>query len=301
VQGGAAYDEAAFFDGSESAASSQRGAAAPVVASPMPTLEKTGWQDPVPQGAGTPSSAPTKTGDAPTVTPQSAEPKPVVAAREATAEAPAPKEVVKTGAQAPVASAPAKKAETAAPVDSAAKPPAAGAALTTPGGPATAAASDLVAGDAKIEKQSDGSYIVDGKYTLKGTGTKASPYEVTWDYLVSAQESYQPRLGKKKLPDRLTLLSGKWVKITGNVAFPVMAQEPTEMLVMLNQWDGCCIGVPPTPYDAVEVKLSRAAEGKDRLVTYGTVTGKMTVEPYLVKDCLVSLYAMDDAAVARSE
>jgi hypothetical protein len=266
----------------------------------MPTLEKAGWQDPVPQGAGTLSSGPAKTGDAPSAVPQSVEPKPVVAAREVKAEA--PKEVVKTGAQSPVAPAPAKKAETAAPTDSGAKVPGAGAAPSPSGqAEAPASASDLVAGDAKIEKQPDGSYIVDGKYTLKGTGAKASPYEVTWDYLVSAQESYQPRLGKKKLPDRLTLLSGKWVKITGNVAFPVMAQEPTEMLVMLNQWDGCCIGVPPTPYDAVEVKLSRAAEGKDRLVTYGTVTGKMTVEPYLVKDWLVSLYAMDDAAVARSE
>ena len=31
--------------------------------------------------------------------------------------------------------------------------------------------------------------------------------------------------------------------------------EVNEALVMLNQWDGCCIGVPPTPYDAVEVRL----------------------------------------------
>jgi hypothetical protein len=209
------------------------------------------------------------------------------------------KDIVQKSAPAPVNAAPVPAKSTVGP--SSTKAPEGSGTSSVQGAPASGSAPDLVAGDAKIEKQSDGSYIVDGKYTLKGAGTKASPFEITWDYLVSAQDSYQPRLGKKKLPDRLTVLSGKWVKITGNVAFPVMAQEPTEMLVMLNQWDGCCIGVPPTPYDAVEVKLAHAAEGKDRLVTYGSVTGKMTVEPYLVKDWLVSLYAMDDAAVTRAE
>ena len=99
----------------------------------------------------------------------------------------------------------------------------------------------------------------------------------------------------------MNILSGKHVRITGNVAFPVMAKEPTEMLVMLNQWDGCCIGVPPTPYDAVEVKLKAAASNEQRLVTYGTVEGVMTVKPYLVRDWLVSLYAMSDATMAETQ
>jgi hypothetical protein len=153
--------------------------------------------------------------------------------------------------------------------------------------------------DAKVVKQGDGSYLVDDKYVIKGKGTAEAPLEITWDYLISAQESYQPRLGKKKLPGRLSMLNGKEVKITGYMAFPVMAQEQTEMLMMLNQWDGCCIGVPPTAYDAIEVKLKEPAVGMDRLATYGSVRGKMKVEPYLVKDWLVSLYAMDGAVVAK--
>jgi hypothetical protein len=73
-----------------------------------------------------------------------------------------------------------------------------------------------------------------------------------------------------------------------------MAASADEMLMMLNQWDGCCIGVPPTPYDAIEVKLKAAAKGDTRLRTTGTLSGVLRVEPYLVKDWLVSLYIMDD-------
>jgi hypothetical protein len=167
--------------------------------------------------------------------------------------------------------------------------------------PAAEAATLEGAGEAKVLQRPDGSYLIDDKYPLRGRGTRDNPYLITWDYLLSAQETYQPRLGQKKLPDRVKLLSGKHVKITGWVAFPIIAQEPTEMLMMLNQWDGCCIGVPPTPYDAVEVKLRDPAEPEQRLIIYGNIRGKFTVEPYLVKDWLVSLYAMEDAVLEAEE
>jgi hypothetical protein len=134
---------------------------------------------------------------------------------------------------------------------------------------------------------------------LRGKGTKDEPYEVTWEMLMSAQETYQPRLGKKRIPARLSMLDGKWVKITGWIAFPIMAASPDEMLMMLNQWDGCCIGVPPTPYDAIEVKLAEAAKGEQRIKTSGVVLGKLKVDPFLVRDWLVSLYLMDDAELVQ--
>ncbi len=155
--------------------------------------------------------------------------------------------------------------------------------------------------DAKVVKNDDGTLMIDDKYPLKGEGTKEKPYEITWEYLISAQEDYQPRLGKKKLPGRMKLVTGKYVKITGFVAFPIMATEPTEMLAMLNQWDGCCIGIPPTPYDAIEVKLKEPASNEERLTTYGAVEGKLMVEPYLVRDWLVSLYTMDEATMHKAQ
>jgi len=136
---------------------------------------------------------------------------------------------------------------------------------------------------------------VDDKYVVKGEGTKAHPYEVSWDMLVSAQESYDPRQGRKKLPERLTMLNDKYLKITGYIAFPMFVERPQELLSMLNQWDGCCIGVPPTPYDAVEVHLAEPVTKDQRAAIYGVVTGKFGVKPYLAGDWLVGLYLIENA------
>ncbi|MBC7771711.1 MAG: DUF3299 domain-containing protein [Pyrinomonadaceae bacterium] len=180
-------------------------------------------------------------------------------------------------------------------------PTATGGAGTTPSAATSDAGSDAKADSAEYTavKQDDGSVLVDNKYTVRGEGTKDNPYQITWEYLTSTEEVYQPRLGKKKLPGRLSMLHDHYVKISGYVAFPIMATEATEMLTMLNQWDGCCIGVPPSPYDAIEVKLKKAAEGEERLANYGAVSGKLKVEPYLVKDWLVSLFMMEEGEMTK--
>lgn len=157
------------------------------------------------------------------------------------------------------------------------------------------------AAPAKIEIRPDGSKLIDGRFPLSGSGTKADPYRVTWEMLVSAEQTYQPRHGRKVIPDRLKLIHDKWVSISGYIAFPIMAQSQDEMLMMLNQWDGCCIGVPPTPYDAIEVKLAKLPKSEDRLKVAGSVTGLLKVDPYLVKDWLVSLYIMDDAELSTTQ
>ena len=107
-----------------------------------------------------------------------------------------------------------------------------------------------------------------------------------------------PRLGEKKLPARIAFLSGKRVKIAGYLAFPLVAPTASECLLMLNQWDGCCIGVPPTPYDAVEVRLaSEIKSWKRHTINFGTIEGTFKVEPYLVENWLVGLYLFENATL----
>lgn len=143
--------------------------------------------------------------------------------------------------------------------------------------------------------QADGSTLIDERFKVTGDGTKEKPYVIPWDLLVSASEEYSPRDGRTELPQRIKIFDAKYVELTGHIAFPLLVEEPRELLSMLNQWDGCCIGVPPTPYDAVEVKLTKVVKGPDRLASYGIVRGKMKVEPQLVGKWLVALYAMSDA------
>ena len=150
----------------------------------------------------------------------------------------------------------------------------------------------------KFVKLADGTISVDDAWTIRGDGTEASPYEVSWEFLSSAQEEYIPRLGDKKLPARIAFLSGKRVKIAGYLAFPLVAPTASECLLMLNQWDGCCIGVPPTPYDAVEVRLAAEIKGwKRHTINFGTIEGTFKVEPYLVENWLVGLYLFENATL----
>ena len=148
-----------------------------------------------------------------------------------------------------------------------------------------------------LVRDTDGSIVADGAFRLRGKGTQEEPYRVSWELLASAADDYRPTLNKLGIPQRVAMLNNTWVEIEGYVAFP-LPQDTSEMIVMLNQWDGCCIGVPPTPYDAVEVKLNeRVAPGRRHALRYGTVTGKLVVEPYLIENWLVGLYLMDDATV----
>ena len=141
----------------------------------------------------------------------------------------------------------------------------------------------------------------DGKYEIRGLGTPESPYRVSWECLASASESYMPRLQEREIPQRIALLHGKVLEIDGYQAFPLMVSETKELIVMLNQWDGCCIGVPPTPYDAVEVKLLEPAKrgGRHAAFNFGGVRGTFRVDPYLVENWLVGLYILDGARMVE--
>jgi len=144
----------------------------------------------------------------------------------------------------------------------------------------------------------DGALAVDGgRFQLPGSGTKEDPYRVTWDLLLSANETYRPRQGMNDLPAWTETVDGKWVQLSGFIAYPMFATEVNEVLLMKNQWDGCCMGVPPTPYDAVEVTLAGKSNPKRQTFLYGSVTGRLKVEPYLQGRWLLGLYLMEEATM----
>lgn len=165
--------------------------------------------------------------------------------------------------------------------------------------PAPATTPDGQPAPVKLEPVEDGWTRVDDRFMIRGRGTAEDPYIIPWDILVSASESYRPRLGKRVLPERVTMLAGKHVRLTGFLLFPMFTTSADELLIMRNQWDGCCIGIPPTPYDAVEVKVTEAVERRDMFVQYATIEGVMKVEPYVNRDWLLGLYVIDNARVLK--
>jgi hypothetical protein len=139
---------------------------------------------------------------------------------------------------------------------------------------------------------------IDGKYIVAGDGSVEHPYEVTWDLLVLASQTFQPRQGKTEIPPQVKSVDGHHIKIAGYFAFPVASTDPKEVLMMLNMWDGCCVGVPPSPYDAIEVRLKEPmANSRKQFANYGTLTGTLKVDPYVQNGWLLGMYVMEDGAI----
>jgi hypothetical protein len=151
-----------------------------------------------------------------------------------------------------------------------------------------------------VEHRADGTIRVGDRWTIKGEGTADSPYVVEWQMLQSAGRIYQPQQGREELPAWAELIGGKRIKLTGYTMLPMTGETQNQMLVMLNQWDGCCIGVPPTPYDAAEVTLSKslapsaAAIGHQGSSLYGDIEGTLKIDPYIVRGWLLGLYVIED-------
>lgn len=149
-----------------------------------------------------------------------------------------------------------------------------------------------------VWEQEDGSLLINGKYVVRGKGTEREPYELPWELLVAAREEYNPRDGKNTLPAWSREFQDTHVKITGYLLLPLVGETFDELLVMRNQWDGCCIGVPPTAYDAVEVKLATTSTLSRLQVNYGSISGVFKVDPYLSGKWLIGLYLMEECKLA---
>ena len=151
---------------------------------------------------------------------------------------------------------------------------------------------------AVIERRPDGSLLVDHRFTLLGSGSQQDPYRVTWELLGSAAETYDPARKHAYLPDRVMRLSGAWVQLSGYFASALQKEETSELLVMFNRWDGCCIGLPPTPFDSVEATLAAPISLRGQhLIRYGTIRGRLQVDPFTAGPILLGLYRLEDAAV----
>ena len=152
------------------------------------------------------------------------------------------------------------------------------------------------------ELRGDGSFrVIDSNLWVQGAGTQAEPYVLGWDVLKAVEKSYAPREDKDVLPDWLNYLDGKTVLIEGNSLVPVVATTTRELLIMQNPWDGCCIGVPPTPYDAVEVVLNHDVDFGNSAVGFGSVQGTFYLDPYVVDGWVMGLYIIEDAQYRSDE
>ena len=157
-------------------------------------------------------------------------------------------------------------------------------ATTTPAPPTT------------LTRGSNNQIEVDGRYTILGSGTELDPYRITWELLKSAYETMDLNGERAAPPKRVEMLNGTYVQISGFLAPPLWGQETKELLVMFNKWDGCCIGLPPTPFDCIEAQLAAPIKlGAAHTISYGAIRGKFIVEPFKAGKFLIGLYRLEEA------
>ncbi len=144
----------------------------------------------------------------------------------------------------------------------------------------------------------DGQLRVDDRFTVPGAGTQADPYVLPWDLLVSASETFNPSRGRLVLPERVTMFDGQWVRFEGNLAIPFAERFVSELLLMQHPWDGCCLGVPPTPYDAIEVSLAVPIESRPQ---FGVLSGRLKVDPFVRGKWLYGMYLMEGASLSKRQ
>ena len=162
----------------------------------------------------------------------------------------------------------------------------------------TTAPNVTVGAKAVVERIDHQTVRIDGKYMVRGSGSESDPYQITWELLTSAARTVDASKSIYEVPGRIADLRGAWVQISGYWAPPLQVFQTKEAMFMLNKWDGCCIGLPPTPFDSIEATFTKpfAVQGQ-HLYRYGTIKGRLEIEPFAAGMFLLGFYRLNDAVM----
>lgn len=133
-----------------------------------------------------------------------------------------------------------------------------------------------------------------------GAGTERQPFRVSWELLGQASGHVRGDGTFDAMPRTLELLGGTWIELSGYYAPAIIAPSTDELVLMLNRWDGCCIGLPPTPYDSALVKTRTPIDfSLQHQIRFGTLRGRLVLEPFAIGGLVLGLYRIEDAELLR--
>lgn len=166
------------------------------------------------------------------------------------------------------------------------------------GAPARTLATDART-PAEVTRRIDARTIeLDGRFRAIGNGSPDDPYRISWELLTSAGPFIDPAQQALVPPPWVRALDGSFVEISAYYSTAVRATSASKVLLTLNRWDGCCIGLPPTPFDAIDASLASPLDMKGlHLFRFGTFRGRLVVEPFSAGSFLLGLYRLEDASL----
>ncbi|RLS62827.1 MAG: hypothetical protein DWH97_11075 [Planctomycetota bacterium] len=137
---------------------------------------------------------------------------------------------------------------------------------------------------------------LDKRFRVIGGGRDDDPYRISWELLTSASAYIDPAQLAVTPPPWIRLLDDTVVEISGYYSTPLRVDRTKSLMLTLNRWDGCCVGLPPTPFDAIDLVLREPMEMKGlHLLRFGTFRGRMRVEVFEAAGYLIGLYRIEDA------
>lgn len=140
--------------------------------------------------------------------------------------------------------------------------------------------------------------MLDGRFEVTGRGTEQDPFRVGWPLLLAAMEEIDAATGKMAIPAWLEPLNASWVEISGYFAPILKSESVSEVLFTMNRWDGCCIGLPPTVFDSIALRLrSPVSLTGQHLIRFGTVRGELHIEPFAAGGMMLGLYRLGDGTI----
>ena len=138
---------------------------------------------------------------------------------------------------------------------------------------------------------------LDGRFRVIGNGGPDDPYRVSWELLTSAEPFIDPAREALTTPPWVRAINGTYIEISAYYSTAVRVSTTRNVLLTFNRWDGCCIGLPPTPFDAIDATLAKPLDMQGlHLFRYGTFRGRLVVEPFAVGAYLLGLYRLEDAS-----
>ncbi len=133
-----------------------------------------------------------------------------------------------------------------------------------------------------------------------GSGTERQPFRVSWELLGRASGHVRGDGTLDAMPRTLELLGGTWIELSGYYAPAIIEPSTDELVFMLNRWDGCCIGLPPTPFDSAMVKTRAPIDFTlQHQIRFGTLRGRLVLEPFALGGLVLGLYRIEDAELLR--
>lgn len=146
-----------------------------------------------------------------------------------------------------------------------------------------------------VRRLDDRTLVLDDRFTVRGNGSASDPYIITWELLTSASEYIDPARGAKTPPPWVRLLDGTYIEISGYYSSAIRVSFAKNLLLTLNRWDGCCIGVPPTPFDAIDIAMREPLSMRGlHLTRFGTFRGLLRVELIETAGFVLGLYRLED-------